>query len=97
MPPEAEKQHDALQNFSTREKFSISILLNDQYSSSKAEHAMGEKDPLESLMINYEDKGLTKKQRMETQLASLKLKRRTKFKAIPTKHSSHVNSVELSL
>ena len=90
-------RHDeALHNFSHREKMSIGILLQDQYSSSGAYHAPGEEDPLTSLQVNYEDKQLTKKKRMEAVLASLKLKRRTKFKAIPAKRAFSVQGLNQS-
>jgi len=40
--------------------------------------------------VDYLDKSLTKKKRMEAQLASLKLKRRTKFKSIPSRNTISV-------
>ena len=51
----------------------------DQYNSRAAEAPIGEQDPLEAITINYESRTLTKKDRMDSQLASLKIKRRTKF------------------
>ena len=38
--------------------------------------------------LNYEDHSVTKKQRIDAQLASLKIKRRTKFQPIPIKRDS---------
>jgi hypothetical protein len=58
---ENDLQHDALQNFSQRDRFSISVLLKDQYSSSRPDHPPGKEDPLESAAnLNYEDKTLSK-------------------------------------
>ena len=45
---------------------SIAVLLNDQYSSSQAEHAPGDDDPLNTINVDYTDKYLTKKRRMES-------------------------------
>ena len=60
MPVALGQHSDALQNFSNRERMSISILLQDQYSSSGAYHDPGQEDPLQSLHLNYDDTRLTK-------------------------------------
>ena len=73
---------------SNRDKLNISHLLKDQYSSSRAHHEPGEEDPMEIANLNYEDHSVTKKQRIDAQLASLKIKRRTKFQPIPMKRDS---------
>lgn len=86
----ADNGHDALNNFSTREKYNVSVLLKDQYSASRPKHLPGDEDPLDAINVNYEDHTLTKKQRMEAQLASLNLKRRTRFQAIPVKRNNSV-------
>ena len=43
---------------------------------------------MEIANLNYEDHSVTKKQRIDAQLASLKIKRRTKFQPIPMKRDS---------
>lgn len=58
-------KHDSLKNFSTQERYNISVLLKDQYSSSRADHAPGSVDPLNSLNVDYLDRTLTKQTRME--------------------------------
>ena len=65
------------QNLQFRNAFSVM----DQYNSRTAQADIGEPDPLESISIsvNYDIQTVTKQERLKSQLASLKLKRRTKF------------------
>ena len=94
MNTDKEHQHDILQNFSTNERFSINMLLKDQFGSRAAKHAPGTDDPLTAIEVDYNDFNTKKKTRMEATLASLKLRRRTKFHAIPVKRTQSQLSMQ---
>ena len=81
-------------NIPIHEPTSVSFM--DQYNSRAAEAPLGELDPLDAINVNYESKAVTKKLRFESNIASLKLKRRTKFKAVPKRVLSQLTSVNAS-
>lgn len=52
-------------------------------------HAPGTLDPLKEISLDYSDPKVRKNTRMDAQLASLKVKRRTRFEAMPVKQRSN--------
>ena len=70
-----------------KDRENISALLQ-QYSASVPSYPPGEAELVRAMDVDYYDTRITKKQRMEAQLASLKVKRRTRFDPLPRRVQS---------
>lgn len=70
-----------------KDRENISALLQ-QYSASVPNYPPGGEEIPKAIDVDYSDSRLTKKQRMEAQLASLKVKRRTRFDPLPRRVQS---------
>ena len=70
-----------------KDRENITALLQ-QYSASVPNYPPGGEDIPRLTEVDYNDSKVTKKQRMEAQLASLKVKRRTRFDPLPRRVQS---------